>query len=153
MKRKIIALIITLLIVGITIFIFFSLNNTLSQPDVETPTKTSILTLKDNMFVTTLNDIYINYQDYEGKTLSYEGFMFWEDDYRVVAREYYCCGYDPYVVGLECYSEEEFPAKDEWVKVEGVIKVNYDTPSYPSPYLDVTSIEVLETRGEEVVYF
>lgn len=111
-----------------------------------------IITVKESVFMEMMNDIYINYKEYENKIVSYEGFMHYFDDMTIVARKYYCCGYDAYLIGLECVSEGELPEDNEWVKVEGVIGLKEEIDGI-YPYLDITNIQVLETRGQETIMY
>lgn len=114
----------------------------------------NVTKIPDDYFMTTLNDIYINYKDYIGKEIEYEGFIFFPENENysmVVGRKYYCCGYDSSVVGFECKTDKKFDA-DTWVKVIGTLAVNDSNPKDIYPYIDVIEIEKKDIRGTETVY-
>lgn len=124
-----------------------TLDSTIQVPEVEG----DAVTLNDRFFLSQLDDIYLNYEDYEGKTIQYEGFIYNipDTDNIVVCRNYYCCGYDASLVGLECiYDESEFE-NDTWVTVTGTIVIS-DKYTYLTPLVEVTSIVETE-EGERIV--
>lgn len=115
---------------------------------------TSIIQITESYFMTTINDIYINYKDYEGKEVEYEGFVYFpqKDGYSmVVGRNYNCCGYDAFVIGFECKTDKKL-TENTWVKVRGKIAINNSNSSDIYPYLEVSSIEEKQERGAETVY-
>ena len=156
MKLKKIILLITLvlmIVAAIVTIIFVS-----SKKDTSNTTETTAnkidLEIKDSYFLANMDDIYINYNNYEGKTVSYEGFVYYDPYYNgamVVARYFYCCGYDAYITGLECDYTGDKPSANQWVKVTGVIQINRENPDDIYPYLKVTSMELLEKEGEKYV--
>jgi len=157
MKSKIIffTILIILAIGAIIAFSQFSergIKNRENLENREGEERTTIV-LEDDVFLMQLDEIYVNSKDYEGRGLKYEGFIYiHEETTLVVARNYYCCGTDSYLIGLDCEYEGEKPGENEWVEVEGIIRtkeLNGDTV----PYLEVTKLEVLEERGDENVYF
>ena len=118
------------------------------------------LEIREKLFVAQMNDIYINTDDFLGKTIKYEG-MF--------AREYYeltdsyfnmvfrfgpgCCGTDG-VVGLEVAwdeeKEDELPSDNDWVEVIGVVE-EYEELGNIYLRLNILSLRVLSKRGAETV--
>jgi|GEM_PF-2974577 len=118
-----------------------------------------IIEIREKMFATQVSDIYLNAQDYLGKTIKLEGIFkseqYYEDrePYRFVVR--YgpggCCGFDANV-GFEVKWAEEnvqpYPAAESWVEAAGELKI-YKEGNYL--YLDLVSLTVLSRRGTEIV--
>ena len=111
----------------------------------------------EKMFIAQVNDIYLNADDYLGKTIKLEGVFkksTGEEPYYFVLR--YgpgCCGNDG-LVGFEVAWDKEkaqpYPADDSWVKAEGVLK-SYEEQGYQLSYIDLSSLNVLTKRGAENV--
>ena len=123
------------------------------------PTDGDIIEITERLFVAQTNDIYLNGEDYIGKTLKYEGIyknsLEWDpesDDiiHFVIRYGPGCCGYDG-EAGFEVRWSGEYPNPDDWVEVVGVLReIAYET-GYKVLYLDVSSITVKEERGAERV--
>lgn len=114
----------------------------------------SLIEIREKMFVAQTNEIYVNYQLYLGKTITYEGiFLAPEYDgstfYQVIRYGPGCCGNDANA-GFEISWDGEYPQDDDWVKVTGVLD-KYEDGGFEYLILNLSSIEVLETRGEEYV--
>jgi uncharacterized membrane protein YcgQ (UPF0703/DUF1980 family) len=122
----------------------------------------TIIEIKEKMFIAQTNDIYLNTEDYLGKTIKLEGLFKQEqstlrdDPYCFVIR--YgpgCCGYDGNA-GFEVawgdgYTlKPSYPTVDEWVEATGELKY-YEEEGYPYLYLALSSLTVLDTRGAEFV--
>ena len=79
-------------------------------------------------FIEQTNDIYINTEDYVGKTIKIEGYVYTYDDvngkvcYGVVRNTPGCCGNDG-LAGLDFRYDKEYPEVLTWVEVVGVIEV------------------------------
>jgi len=113
----------------------------------------------EKMFVSQVNDVYLNAEDYLGKTIKLEG-MFKQDQgyeklYCFVLR--YgpgCCGTDGNVGFEVAWANEQaqpYPAIDSWVEATGVLKT-YEEDGYDQYlYLDLSSLNVLSRRGAETV--
>jgi len=118
---------------------------------------TDIVEIGDKMFIAQVNDIYLNADDYLGKTIKLEGVFkqsTGEEPYYFVIR--YgpgCCGNDG-LVGFEVAWDKEkakpYPADDSWVEAEGVLKY-YEEQGFQLSYIDLTSLNVLAKRGAENV--
>jgi len=118
-----------------------------------------IIEIKEKMFNAQVNDVYLNREDYLGKTLKLEGIFITEQyerkSYRYVIR--YgpgCCGFDANV-GFEVRWANEktnpYPAYNSWVEATGVLKT-YEEDGYSDYlYLDLVSLNVLSKRGSETV--
>jgi uncharacterized membrane protein YcgQ (UPF0703/DUF1980 family) len=118
--------------------------------------------IKEKMFAAQVSDVYLNAEDYLGKTIKLEGLFKSElydgkdEPYRFVIR--YgpggCCGMDANVgfeVAWDKDSAKPYPAVDSWVEATGVLKT-YEEDGYSNYlYLDLSSLNVLSRRGEEFV--
>jgi uncharacterized membrane protein YcgQ (UPF0703/DUF1980 family) len=110
------------------------------------------------MFIAQTNDVYLNAEDYFGKTIKLEGIFKLEQydnaDYCFVLR--YgpgCCGSDGnagFEVAWNKSANKTYPATDDWVEAIGVLKT-YKENDYPYLYLDLTSLTVMDKRGREFV--
>ncbi|MDR0302699.1 MAG: hypothetical protein LBI04_10360 [Treponema sp.] len=119
-----------------------------------------VVEIKEKMFISQVNDVYLNAEDYLGKTIKLEGifkqeqYSEWDDPYRFVLR--YgpgCCGNDGNV-GFEIKWEDNtqpYPDDDSWVETTGVLKFYGDTGYMQYLYLDLISLNVLSRRGAEIV--
>ena len=126
----------------------------------------NVITVRENMFITQINDINLNYKTYLGKTVKIEG-MFkeftWDGKtmYYVYRMTPGCCG-DDGIIGFEMSWEEDyqgfsanpdadiFPDANEWIEVQGEIK-SYEKFDYPFLYLAIAELNVLDERGAEFV--
>jgi uncharacterized membrane protein YcgQ (UPF0703/DUF1980 family) len=119
-----------------------------------------ILEITEKMFIAQVNDVYLNSEDYLGKTIKLEGIFkceqFYGDDesYCFVIR--YgpgCCGTDGNA-GFEVKWDKErlqpYPAVESWVEATGTLKME-EEDDYQYLYLDLSSLAVLSKRGAEVV--
>lgn len=115
-----------------------------------------VVEIREKMFIAQTNDIYLNSEDYLGKTIKYEGIFkssYWEEDdttYHFVIR--YgpgCCGYDG-EAGFEVNWDGDWPQEDDWCEVIGVLE-EYEVNGQTYLQLALTSLTVLENRGEEFV--
>jgi hypothetical protein len=127
-----------------------------------------VIEIKEKLFIAQTNDVYLNPEEYMGRTIKYEGLfksVYYEeagDPYCFVLR--YgpgCCGNDG-SAGFEVAWDAaerpdlaegapgEFPEEDAWVEATGVLK-SYEEDGYPYLYLALSSLKVLEQRGAEFV--
>ena len=122
--------------------------------------------VRENMYITQLNDIGLNSKSYLGKTVKIQG-MFkrthWEGKNHsfVYRRTPGCCG-DDGEAGFEISWDQDYqgddvgpddhvyPDRDEWVEVQGVLK-SYEKLGYPFLYLALSEMNVLDQRGAEFV--
>ncbi|MDD4565591.1 MAG: hypothetical protein PHE79_09005 [Eubacteriales bacterium] len=134
-------------------------NSNSSKHNTLPPVSTSsdVIEIKEKLFIAQTNDIYINPQDYLGKTLKYEG-IFDSYYYDVTDTTYYyvirygpgCCGFDANA-GFEVVWSGDYPNKNDWVEVIGVLE-EFEEDGYKYLRLNLSSLVVLDTRGEEYVY-
>ena len=115
-----------------------------------------ILEIKENFFITQINDIYFNFESYAKKTIVVEGmftyFVSYFDDSKVPAVYRLgpgCCGNDGWGGFLLDYSGK-FPEENEWIRVTGKPYIK-ETNGFADLYLKVLSIEVKSERGAEFV--
>jgi uncharacterized membrane protein YcgQ (UPF0703/DUF1980 family) len=115
-----------------------------------------ILEIGEKMFVGQMNDIYLNPNEYLGKTIRYEGFFtFFENSetgqrYDAVIRNGPgCCGYDS-SVGFEVDWKGDLPAVDDWCSVEGVVDL-YQEEGLDYIVVRADSLDVLPYRGNDTV--
>ena len=117
------------------------------------------IVIEEKMFMLELNDIYLNYKDYEGKVIKYDGFVY-NDEFTkatVIGREYYCCGDDSYMIGFECeipkIGEELTLENDKWFDIEGVISIKEGKDGIEYPFVKITNIKEKTEEGQRVVTF
>jgi uncharacterized membrane protein YcgQ (UPF0703/DUF1980 family) len=116
-----------------------------------------VVEIKEKMFVAQTNDVYINPDEYLGRTIKLEG-MFGLDNemsppiYYVFRYGPGCCGYDA-TAGFEVAWKDEktaYPNENDWVEAAGVLEnYEYDGESYLR--LALTSLTVKAERGLEMV--
>lgn len=98
--------------------------NTMKEETKKTSNKT--VEVKDNFFIEQTTDMYLNLDDYIGKTVKIEGLIYqYKDDtgdicYAVVRNTPGCCGNDG-LAGLDIRYDGEYPKIDTWVEVQGII--------------------------------
>jgi uncharacterized membrane protein YcgQ (UPF0703/DUF1980 family) len=119
-----------------------------------------VIIIKEKMFIAQVNDVYLNFEDYLGKTIKLEGIFkseqFYDDvePYRFVLR--YgpgCCGTDGnagFEVKWDKSRIQPYPAVESWVEATGVLKIEKDGNGQYL-YLDLSSLDVLSRRGAETV--
>jgi uncharacterized membrane protein YcgQ (UPF0703/DUF1980 family) len=116
-----------------------------------------IVEIGDRMFISQVNDVYLNAKDYMGKTIKLEGIFKCEAPYNFVIRYGYggCCGADANV-GFEVMwdktSEKPYPAADSWVEATGVLKLHSEGSNSQYLYLDLASLNIMDKRGMEFVF-
>jgi uncharacterized membrane protein YcgQ (UPF0703/DUF1980 family) len=120
-----------------------------------------IVEIKEKMFIAQINDVYLNFEDYLGKTIKLEGIFKCEQYYEeapaycfVIRYGPGCCGSDAnagFEVKWDKNSAKPYPAVESWVEATGVLKLEKDG-SAQYLYLDLASLAVLSKRGAEVVW-
>ncbi|MDR2808205.1 MAG: metal ABC transporter permease [Spirochaetaceae bacterium] len=119
-------------------------------------TDESLIEIKEKMFIAQTNDVYLNPEDYMGKTLKLEG-LFKSLSYEDSSADYYfvlrygpgCCGNDG-SAGFEVAWDGTFPQEDDWVEAVGELSA-YQEDGYSYLYLALSSLKILESRGAEFV--
>ena len=117
-----------------------------------------VVELTEKMYVTYLNEIYANTQDYLGRTIRLQG-MFTAIFYEPTDTTYYyvyrigpgCCGNDGSMAGFEFTWDGEMPNENDWIEVTGVLgEYEIDGLSYLT--LNASSVNIMKERGAENVY-
>lgn len=143
--------------------IFNVSKNNKVNPDKNVPIKRrpgGAIEVNDENYVSVMNDIYNNIKEYKGQTITVTGFIYKEDrfgkDRFVAARMLVsCCAADAQVVGyLFKYNGKEEFAKEQWVKVTGIINedkiVGEDKEGIP--IIDVSLIQKINEPLNKYVY-
>ena len=116
--------------------------------------KQAVIEIKERMFITQTNDIYLNSDEYLGKTIKLEGmfsiFKYGEKTILSVFRHSPgCCGSDG-VVGFNVIWDGEYPNNNDWVEAVGVLEY-VEVNGLQSFRLNLSSLTVLPNRGAEFV--
>lgn len=118
-----------------------------------------VLEISENFFLTQINDIYTNEEDYLGRKLKYQGIletMDYEEDGQIINIIYVfrrspgCCGNDG-TAGFEVLWDGELPSQDSWVEIEGTLITFEDKQGNEFLQLKLDSLKELEERGKEFV--
>ena len=117
-----------------------------------------VIKITEKLFIAQTNDIYVNTDDYLGKTIQFEG-IFQSYYYDVTDTTYYsvirygpgCCGYDANP-GFEVVwpGDGDYPEQDDWVEAVGTLGT-YEEGGAQYLRLELSSLKVLPTRGAEYV--
>ncbi|MDR0550790.1 MAG: hypothetical protein LBG72_02095 [Spirochaetaceae bacterium] len=121
--------------------------------------KDGVIEIKEKLFLAQTSDVYLNPDDYLGKTIKLEGIFMREQfagtDYCFVIR--YgpgCCGNDGNAGFQVAWNKpaltEPYPAAGEWVGASGVLST-YTEDGNPYLYLDLINLTVMDKRGAEFV--
>jgi len=114
-----------------------------------------VVEIKEKMFISQVNDVYLNAEDYLGKTIKLEGIFKQEEGYCFVIR--YgpgCCGNDGnagFEVAWAKGKAKQYPDADSWVEAKGVLKTYGEEGFIQILYLDLISLTTLSRRGAETV--
>ncbi|MDR1143205.1 MAG: metal ABC transporter permease [Spirochaetaceae bacterium] len=129
-----------------------------------------VIEIREKMFIAQVNDVYLNPEDYLGKTIKLEG-IFKTDSYVDLSRRFCfvlrngpgCCGNDgsvgfeiawPEAAGLNSAalldSGHKYPGQDQWVEAVGQLAA-YEEEGFPYLYLALSSLKVKNKRGAEYV--
>lgn len=117
-----------------------------------------VIELTEKMYVTYINEIYTNYDDYIGRTIKLQG-MFGSEYYDANDTTYYyvyrvgpgCCGNDGSMCGFEFTWDGEMPQDTDWIEVVGTLG-KYDLEGQIYLTLKASSVTKLAVRGAENVY-
>jgi uncharacterized membrane protein YcgQ (UPF0703/DUF1980 family) len=114
-----------------------------------------IIEIREKMFVGQVNDVYLNPDEYIGRTIKLEGIFGIVDDIEEAPCYYVyrygpgCCGYDANV-GFEVEWSGAYPKADEWVEATGDL-VSYEYEGMSFLKLALSSLNVKSKRGLESV--
>ena len=116
--------------------------------------------LGDNYFDTTINDMYLNPNDYENKKIEIEGMYLESGTYTFVGRyslSNLCpnCpqGYSVFEYQLNGKLDKEFKVEEDWIKVIGTFKKGIDEENNNMEYyyLEVINLELMNEKGKDTV--
>jgi uncharacterized membrane protein YcgQ (UPF0703/DUF1980 family) len=129
------------------------------------PAAGDIVEIREKMFIAQTNDVYLNPEDYLGKTIKLEG-LFKRDQYTGSDTVYCfvlrygpgCCGSDGnagFEVAWDTSDskspvDSQYPEEDDWVEAMGVLST-YEEDGYPYLYLALSSLRIKEELGAEFV--
>jgi uncharacterized membrane protein YcgQ (UPF0703/DUF1980 family) len=120
-----------------------------------------VVVIREKMFATQINDVYLNAEDYLGKTIKLEG-IFKSEQYTENGEQYCfvvrygtggCCGADANIGFEVAWAKEKtqaYPSAESWVEAIGELRVDEEAGKYL--YLDLASLNVLNKRGKETVF-
>lgn len=116
-----------------------------------------IIEINEKVFITQINDIYYNFDDYKDKTIVVEGMysvfesMLSDETSPVVYRNGPgCCNNDGWAGFLLKYDGKE-PKENDWIRVMGTPSLETTEEGYTNLFLNVSDLEVLDERGAELV--
>ncbi len=104
----------------------------------------NIVEITDNYFIESTNDVYVNLDEYLGKTIKMQGLIYSYEGagdrlcYAVVRNTPGCCGNDG-LAGIDISYDKEYPEDDTWVEVIGVVTKEKSYGGY-IPVLQIYSI-------------
>ena len=105
--------------------------------------------ISESKYVAYINEIYANPGRYLEKSINLEGmFDMIDNNWWVYRNGPGCCGTDATCGFILTLDPANRPHKNDWVSVTGVLKMSSKSQY---PYLKVTDIKVLSTRGAEKV--
>lgn len=113
----------------------------------------NIVEIKEKMFITQINDIYQNPNDYKGKVIKLEGmYDYYQDE--ETGKEYHgiirngpgCCGNDG-VAGFHFTYNGDKPKQNDWIAVEGTVVSEGEN----NVTLALSKLTVKTKRGAEYV--
>ena len=115
-----------------------------------------IVEIRERMFLSEINDIYLNSDEYIGKKIKYEGYFatFYnesteENYYFVIRNGPGCCGNDSHV-GFEIQWNDDIPMENQWLEVTGILEI-YEKNDYKYLRLLLKSFKILDIRGNDTV--
>ena len=110
------------------------------------------------MYVTYINEIYVNTDDYLGQMIRIQGISQAYKDENDGKTYYYvyrtgpgCCGNDGSMCGFEFTWDGDMPKDKDWIEVVGSLRT-YNEDGYDYLTLDAKSVTVMDERGAETVY-
>lgn len=118
-----------------------------------------VIEIEEKIYLSQMTDIYMNTEDYIGRTLSIEGYMLTEDigddidDENavgaVVRNTPGCCG-DDGITGFSYIWAGDAPAEDEWIRVTGVLSLRTNGDQIYM-VLEAEDVEIKTERGLEFI--
>lgn len=134
-KKIIMITLLLLFIIGLVV-IWIGVNNYSNQKNIEKESISdneaednlnNLIEVTDNYFIEQTNDMFYNVDDYIGKTIKIQGFVYsYEGNnndkyYCVVRNTPGCCGNDG-LAGLDIRFDGRYPKESTWVEVIGILE-------------------------------
>jgi uncharacterized membrane protein YcgQ (UPF0703/DUF1980 family) len=117
-----------------------------------------VIEIKEKMFLAQTNEIYLNAEDYLGKTIRYEGFFDQTVDETtgdvfcfVIRNGPGCCPGVDNSAGFEVQGLTDWLEPNDWVEVVGTLGEYEWEDGWKYLYLDVSSLQRLDVRGADYV--
>lgn len=114
----------------------------------------------DNLYATQINDWYINFEDYDGKTVEIEGYYVDIGGYSFVGRKGPSCPYcSGGYVSFEFSTDEDlsvWTSESSWIRVTGILREGAMYPGagqdpYPFYYIEALRAEEMDAVGVDTV--
>jgi len=152
-------LIIAAAVIAITVSFLVIYNRQGSLKKESPVSKKDVVEIKEKMFISQVNDVYLNPEDYLGKTIKLEGLFKMEQGYDkaycfVLRYGPGCCGNDGNIgfeVAWDNNKKKQYPGVDSWVEATGELKKYEEDGDMEFLYLDLVSLNVLDKRGAETI--
>ena len=114
--------------------------------------------ITEKMYVSYINEMYMNTEEYEGKKIKLEG-MFTSAYDEATKQMYYfvyrtgpgCCNNDGSMCGLEFTTADTIPVENDWIEVIGTLE-SYEENGFTYLTLRDSKVTIKAERGQEVVY-
>jgi len=145
MKRIIIFLVVAIILSGCSS----------KKPDIPEIASTGIVEIDEQSFVEQCREIYMDPENYTDKTIVVEGMYMSRTSqgkvFHVVYRNTPGPGEVPGEIGFPLIYDGEQPQENDWIKVTGMPIVEVDDLGLTNVMLKVTSLEIMNNRGAEIV--
>lgn len=109
----------------------------------------------DKLYATQINDWYMYFDQYEGKTVEIEGYYIDSDPYTIIGRSGPSCPYcSGGYVSFEFFSEDDLSglvSESDWIKVKGILRQGDDSDYGPFYYIEAISVEKMDEVGQSMV--
>lgn len=135
-----------------------NLNTTEVDSGISEGSKGEVIEITEKMYVTYINDIYTNLENYKGKKIKLEGMFTSAYDERSKETYYFvyrtgpgCCGNDGSMCGFEFTTTDKIPMENDWIEVTGTLDA-YEQDDFLYLTLRDSQVVIKEERGLEVVY-
>lgn len=113
--------------------------------------------ITEKMYVSYINEIYVNTPDYIGQNIRIQGMFQAYTDETTGLTYYYvyrvgpgCCGNDGSMCGFEFTWSGDLPKDNDWIEVIGSLRT-YEDDGWNYLTLDASTVTVMKERGAENV--
>lgn len=134
-KKKILMIIVLIVFISGIGAVFAVINNNSTEKisnesnATENKATNEMVVITDNFFIQQTDDIYLNIDEYIGKTIKIEGLIYpYADEkenlyYAVIRNTPGCCGNDG-ISGIDIRYDGDYPEANTWVEVIGTIETD-----------------------------